>query len=124
MQQIAGLVIVATNDITIVVDILTSAGAVDTDVAREAHVDISIGECSLVCVNGLVECLESIVPSRTESYEQYGNILLGCSLLSSNFLVVDGVLRNDVVLLVVVVTTATCSKRGGYECKSYSSQDE
>ena len=124
MQQIAGLVIVALHDVAFVINILTGTGAVDTDVARETHIDISLRECSLIGGNSLVECLEGVVPGRTECHQQYGNVLLGLSLLGSHQIVVDGVLGHDVVLLVVVVTAATSCERGGYQCKSHCSQNE
>ena len=76
MQQITGLVVVALHDVAIVIDILTNAGTVDADIAREADIDIGIGESGLVGSLGLVECQEGIVLGRTEGYQQHGNILL------------------------------------------------
>ena len=75
VQEVTGLVVVAADDVAVVVGVLTGTGTVDADVAGEGHIDVGIGECSLVGSLGLVEGLEGVVPGGTEGYQQDGNVL-------------------------------------------------
>ena len=75
VQEVTGLVVVAADDVAVVVGVLTGTGTVDADVAGEGHIDVGIGECSLVGSLGLVESLEGVVPGGTEGYQQDGNVL-------------------------------------------------
>ena len=94
MQQIAGFVVGALYDVTVVIHVFTNGSTIDADVAGEAKINVSFGECTLVSLNGLVEGKEGIVPSRTEGHEQYGLVLARLCLLISNQLIVGRILRD------------------------------
>ena len=122
VQQVAWLVVVAPDHVAVVVRVLTNAGTVDADVAREAEIDISLGECLLVGRNGFVEGLEGIVPGRAESHQQDGHVLPGLGFLLCHLLVVDSILRDHVFFRCVVVAAATCGDDGGYHSQCHCSQ--
>ena len=122
MEEVAGLVVVTLHEIACIVFVLTNACTVDADVAREAHIDVSLGESFLVSYLRGIESLESVVPSGTESNEQDSNVIARLLLLFGNHLVVDRILRHNVVnrlvvlgVFLVVTIAASCEDRS-YHC--------
>ena len=92
VEEVTWLVVVAR------LAMLTCACTVDTDVRREAEVNVCIWESSLISSFCLVESSESICPCRTESHEEHCLVFARLSLLCSHLLVVESVLRDDALL--------------------------